>query len=100
MFIAGFWSPARAEICWRHVDHAWWEVGLPGGHKSECFSRYFLPLVGSLTSWWSSRIMVVLVLQEFEHVTVCEVSASLSVLLGDLFLFDVMGGIVAFFLGG
>ena len=36
------------------------------------------------------------VLQEFDCVTVCEVSASLSVLLGDLFLFDAMGGIVAF----
>ena len=28
--------------------------------------------------------------------TVCEVLASLSVLLGDLFLFDAVGGIVAF----
>ena len=36
------------------------------------------------------------VLQELECVTVCEILASLSVLLGDLFLFDAMGGIVAF----
>jgi nitrate reductase NapE component len=44
-----------AEIWWRQVDKDEWDGGSPGGHKSECRSRYFLPPNASCMSCCSSK---------------------------------------------
>ena len=52
--IAGFGTPASAEIWYRHVERDWCVTSSPGGQSSDSFSRYFLPSRASLMSWYSS----------------------------------------------
>ena len=56
--IAFFGRPAIAATWWRHMARAAFDAGSPGGHSREYFSRYFLPSVASLISWYSSGMVM------------------------------------------
>ena len=86
--IMGFCKLANAEIWWRHMDKAVCDRGLPGGHRRERLSRYFLLSSESLMSCSSSGITVIPFFRESFLVFGLEVLVGLGKFLSVLSVLD------------